>query len=266
MPYETILYDAADGVATITLNRPDSYNAMTAQMYEDLLDAFKQISRDNAVRVVVLTGAGKGFCSGADLMQMQGQLQSNIEIGDVLRQGLNRIALTIHQLEKPVIGAINGVAAGAGTGLALACDMRIMSDSANFVFAAFVNIGLMPDAGSTYFLPRLVGMPKAFELCVLADGKNRVSAEESHRLGIANRVVAADILMAETLAVAQKMAKMATRAIALTKRAISKSLSQSLEAQLETEAQLQTVASRTRDFQEGVMAFVEKREAQFKGE
>src|SRR5215204_616830 len=108
MAYETILYETADGVATITLNRPENYNAMTAQMYDDLLDAFKQISRDNAVRVVVLTGAGKGFCSGADLMQMQGRLQEQIELGDVLRHGLNRIALTIHQLEKPVICAING--------------------------------------------------------------------------------------------------------------------------------------------------------------
>ena len=116
MPYETILFDAADGVATITLNRPENYNAMTAQMYEDLLDAFKQISRDNTVRVVVITGAGKGFCSGADLMQMQGRLQELVEIGDVLRQGLNRIALTIHQLEKPVICAINGVVAGAASG------------------------------------------------------------------------------------------------------------------------------------------------------
>ena len=266
MTYETILYDVAEGVATITLNRPESYNAMTSQMYLELLDALKQVSRDSAVRAIVLTGSGKGFCSGADLVEMQGKLSENIAIGDVLRSGLNRIVLAIHQQEKPVICALNGVAAGAGTGLALACDLRFMSEDASFVFASFVNIGLMPDAGTTYFLPRLVGASKAFELSVLADGKNRISAQQAVGLGIASAVVMREDLMEHTYEVAQKMAKMASKAIGLTKRAIAKSMSQTLEEQLENEAQLQTIASRTSDFQEGVMAFIEKRQANFKGE
>jgi 2-(1,2-epoxy-1,2-dihydrophenyl)acetyl-CoA isomerase len=266
MTYETILYDVAEGVATITLNRPESYNAMNSQMYHELLDTLKQVSDDNAVRAVVLTGAGKGFCSGADLIEMQGKLGENIAIGDVLRGGLNRIVLGIHQLEKPVICAVNGVAAGAGTGLALACDLRFMSEDASFVFASFVNIGLMPDAGTTYFLPRLVGASKAFELSVLADGKNRISSQQAVGLGIASASVMREDLMAHTYEVAHKMAKMASKAIALTKQAIAESLSQTLEEQLETEAQLQTIASHTSDFQEGVMAFIQKREANFKGE
>jgi 2-(1,2-epoxy-1,2-dihydrophenyl)acetyl-CoA isomerase len=238
---------------------------MTARMYSELLDVLKQIKRDDNIRVVVITGAGKGFCSGADLTEMQGRL-GQVEIGDVLREGLNRIAMGIHQLEKPVIAAINGVAAGAGTGLALACDMRVVSEDASFVFAAFINIGLIPDAGSTYFLPRIVGAAKAFELVVLADGKNRISAQQAVGLGLANRHVTPEDLMPEAMGLAHKLANMATRAIGLTKRAIAKSHAQTLPEQLETEAQLQTAASRTNDFQEGVMAFIQKREAQFTGE
>ena len=265
MSYETILFDVADGVATITLNRPDSYNAMTTQMYKELLDALKQVKRNNEIRVLVITGAGKGFCSGADLTEMQSGV-ADVEIGDILREGLNRIAMSIHTLEKPAICAVNGVAAGAGTGLALACDMRIVSEDASFVFAAFVNIGLIPDAGTTYFLPRLVGSSRAFELAVLADGHNRVSAQQAVGLGIANRHVMHENLQQETQELAQQLAKMATKAIGLTKRVIAKSFTNTLEEQLEVEAQHQTVASRTQDFSEGVAAFIEKRPAQFNGE
>ena len=257
MSYETILFDVAGGVATITLNRPDNYNAMTTQMYKDLLDALKKVQRDKTVRVLVITGTGKGFCSGADLTEMQSGV-ADVEIGDVLRDGLNKIAMMIHTLEKPVICAVNGVAAGAGTGLALACDMRIVSEDASFVFAAFVNIGLIPDAGSTYFLPRMVGSARAFELAVLADGKNRISAQQAVGLGIANRHVMAGNLMTETQALAQKMAKMATKAISLTKRVLAKSYTNTLEEQLEVEAQHQNIASKTSDFSEGVAAFIEK--------
>lgn len=265
MAYETILYDVADGVATITLNRPDAYNALNTQMYKDLRDALKQIKRDKAIRAVVITGTGKGFCSGADLTEMQGGI-SSVSIGDVLRDGLHHIITGIRRLEKPVICAINGVAAGAGASLALACDLRIASDKASFVFAAFVNIGLIPDAGSTHFLPQLVGTAKAFELVMLADAQNRVDAEQALELGVVTRVVAHDDLMSETHALANKMANMATKAVGMAKRAIYKSSERSLEEQLEAEAQLQTIATRTQDFQEGVMAFLEKREANFKGE
>jgi 2-(1,2-epoxy-1,2-dihydrophenyl)acetyl-CoA isomerase len=265
MPYETILFDVQDGVATITLNRPDKYNALTLQMYSDILDALKQCERDKAVRAVILTGAGKAFSSGADLMEMQAHL-SEIQIDEMLRTGLNRIVSAIRGLEKPVLGAINGVVAGAGGGIALACDMRIASESASFVFAAFTSIGLVPDAGSTYLLPQLVGASKALELSLFADGKNRLSPAEALSLGLVTRIVPAEELMNEANAIAGKMAKMATKAVGLTKRAIYKASERSFADALETEAQLQKVTFQTQDFAEGIAAFLEKREAQFKGE
>jgi 2-(1,2-epoxy-1,2-dihydrophenyl)acetyl-CoA isomerase len=265
MPYETILFDVQDGVATITLNRPDKYNALTLQMYSDILDVLKQCERDKAVRAVILTGAGKAFSSGADLMEMQAHL-SEIQIDEMLRTGLNRIVSAIRGLEKPVLGAINGVVAGAGGGIALACDMRIASESASFVFAAFTSIGLVPDAGSTYLLPQLVGASKALELSLFADGKNRVSPAEALSLGLVTRIVPAEELMNEANLIASKMAKMATKAVGLTKRAIYKASERSFADALETEAQLQKVTFQTQDFGEGIAAFLEKREAQFKGE
>lgn len=265
MAYETITFDATDRIATITLNRPDSYNALTIQMYAEIRDALKKISRDPNIRVVVLTGSGKGFCSGADLLEVQSD-DETMDIGEVLRSGLHHVILGIRRLEKPVICAINGVAAGAGTSLALACDFRIASDQASFVFAAFVNIGLIPDAGSTHFLPELVGPAKAFELAMLADSQNRLSAKDALELGIVTRVVAHDDLQKESDLLAEKMSKMATKAIGLAKRAIYRSSERSLEEQLEAEAQLQTVASNTKDFAEGVAAFREKRAADFRGE
>lgn len=265
MDYETILFDISQGVATITLNRPGKYNALTVQMYEELLDALKQCARNHEVRAVMITGAGKAFSSGADLLELQSQL-GTFDIGDMLRQGLNRITSAIRTLEKPVVAVINGVVAGAGGGIALACDMRIASDNATFVFAAFANIGIIPDAGTTYFLPQLVGVSKAYELALFADGKNRVSAEEALHLGIVNRVVAHEDLQAEMTAIGHKLASMATKAVGLTKRAMYKAVERSLSEALETEAQLQTITFKTQDFQEGVMAFIEKREANFKGE
>jgi len=265
MSYETIIFDVTDGLATITLNRPEKYNALNMQMYKEIQDALKQCSRNAEIRAVIITGAGKAFSTGADLVELQSQL-GNFEIGDVLRNGLNRIVTAIRQLEKPVVAVINGVVAGAGGGIALACDMRIVSDQASFVFAAFSGIGIIPDAGTTYFLPQLVGTSKALELSLFANGKNRVSPEEAYRLGIANRVIAHDDLAEESKAIGLQLANMATVAVGLTKRILYKSVERSLSDALETEAQLQGVAFKTQDFQEGVMAFIEKREANFKGE
>lgn len=265
MSYETILFDVNDGVASITLNRPDVYNALTAQVYKEISHALKQVKRDKEIRAMLFTGAGKGFCSGADLTEVQSNLE-DIAIGDYLRSGLNQIVTSFRTLEKPIICALNGVAAGAGASLALATDIRIASEKSSFVFAAFINIGLIPDAGGTYFLSELVGPAKAFELAMLADGKNRVSAEQAQNLGLVTRVVAHDDLMNEANALANKMANMPTKAIGLAKRAIYKAPERGLDGQLETEAQLQTIASRTHDFQEGVTAFIEKREPNFKGE
>lgn len=264
MTYETLLYDVSENIATITLNRPDSYNSINTKMEHELLKALKQTARDSEVRAVILTGSGKGFCSGADLMSINPD-DENFSIGDHLRTGLNQIALAIRSLEKPVICAINGVAAGAGTGLALACDVRLASYKASFVFAAFANIGLVPDTGVTYFLPKLVGTSKALELALTADAKNKVSAHYAHELGIVNHLAPDDELMDEARVFGRKFAKMASTAVGLTKRAIYRADVHNLAESLEYEAQLQTATFKTGDFREGVQAFIEKRAPQFTG-
>jgi 2-(1,2-epoxy-1,2-dihydrophenyl)acetyl-CoA isomerase len=268
MAYETILYTVADGVATITFNRPDKYNAFNQSMIMETIDAVKTAARDDAVRALALTGAGKAFSSGQDLRELNDLMSANgrdLKIGDHLRRGYNDLVLRLRAVEKPVLGAINGVAVGAGGSIALACDVRIGSDQAAFVFAGFVNIGLIPDGGGTYLLPRLVGLARAFELSVLADSQNRIDAQKALAFGLVMKVVPADQLMSEAAALAQKLARMPTRAIGLTKRALNRSWSNTLEESLELEAQLQTVAGATHDFQEGVAAFNEKRDPQFRG-
>jgi 2-(1,2-epoxy-1,2-dihydrophenyl)acetyl-CoA isomerase len=264
MTYETLLYDVAEGVATITLNRPDSYNALSLKMLDELKGVFRQVERDKAVRAVVLTGAGKGFSTGADLGE--NGLDALVPVGDLLRNGLNVIVIQIRSLEKPVLCAVNGVAAGASVSLALACDLRIVSDRASFVFAAFVNIGIIPDAGSNWLLPQFVGLGKAMELTLFADGKNRVNAESALELGLVNRVVPHEALAAEAHALALRLTGMPTKAIGLTKRAMYRAAERSLAETLEHEAQLQTVAFQTKDFVEGVTAFLEKRPPVFTGE
>jgi 2-(1,2-epoxy-1,2-dihydrophenyl)acetyl-CoA isomerase len=264
MAYETILYEVSDGVATITLNRPESYNALTQPMYRELIDALRQIQKDNAVRAVLLTGAGKGFCSGADLTSFDVSA-GKIEVGDVLRNGLNQIVTAMRSLEKPIVCALNGVAAGAGASLTLACDFRIGSDKATYVFAAFLSIGIIPDAGMTYLLPQLVGVGRALELAMLADAQNRVTMDQAYALGLVNRVIPHDEFAAESRAFALRLAQMATRAVGMTKRAMYKATERTLAEALEYEAQVQDGAFRTEDFKEGVAAFLQKRAAVFQG-
>jgi 2-(1,2-epoxy-1,2-dihydrophenyl)acetyl-CoA isomerase len=262
MAYETILYTVTDGVATITLNRPDKYNAFTKQMILEATDAFKQAGRDAQARAVVLTGAGKAFCSGQDLGDAAGM---QINFLEHVRQTYNPMISTMRALEKPILGVINGVAAGAGVGVALACDLRIVSDRASFVFAAFIGIGLVPDSGLNYSLPRLVGPAKAFELVMLADAKNRVNAQQAYDLGLCVAVVEHDKLADEAQALAARLAKMPTRGIALTKRLMNETWDHLLTEMLDLEAQLQHAASQTQDAQEGVLAFLEKRDPNFTG-
>ncbi len=265
MAYDTLLYEVQHGVATVTLNRPDSYNALTNTMYQELLDAFRQIQRDKAVRAVLLTGAGKGFCSGADLTEFD-LSQEKIPVGAMLRAGLNQIVTTFRTLEKPIVCALNGVAAGAGASLSLACDLRIASDKATYVFAAFANIGIIPDAGATYLLPQLVGVNRALELAWLADSQNRLSMDTAAEYGLINWIVPHDDLMTEATALATKLASMATRALGMGKRAMYRAAEKSFADALEYEAQLQDGAFKTHDFREGVQAFIEKRPPQFRGE
>jgi 2-(1,2-epoxy-1,2-dihydrophenyl)acetyl-CoA isomerase len=209
--YQTILYEVADGVATISLNRPDVLNAFNDQMIAETTAALKAAERDDGVRCIVLTGAGRAFSSGQDLDDVKARLHNPDAptIGEHLRHGYNPLILKMRTLEKPIIGAINGVAAGAGCSVALACDLRVCSDKASFI-EVFVNVGLVPDSGSTWFLPRLVGMAKAFEMAATAQ---RVKADEALALGMVNRVVPAEELMAATRELALALAKAPTRAI-----------------------------------------------------
>ena len=257
---ETVLREAADGVLTLTLNRPDALNSFNVEMKEALLAALKDAARDKSVRVVVLTGAGRAFSAGQDLKERQAL--GVADLGTELRTRYIPIVLAMRRMEKPIIGAINGVAAGAGISVALACDIRIAADTASFI-EVFARVGLVPDTGSSWFLPRLVGYAKAAEMAFTTDPVDAATAE---RIGLVNKVVPADQLMAETNAMASKLAQAAPLALGLAKRALNRAMESGLEDQLEYEAQLQSVAGRSRDHVEGVAAFVEKRPARFTGE
>jgi 2-(1,2-epoxy-1,2-dihydrophenyl)acetyl-CoA isomerase len=264
MAYESILYEKDGGVLTITLNRPDKLNALTDQMLGELNDAFKTSDRDDVVRVIVLTGAGRGFCPGQDLgeAQQRGGEDGHISFGEHLRATYNPLISRMRGHSKPIIAAINGVAAGAGMSLAMACDLRIAAESASFL-QAFVKIGLIPDSGSTWMLPRLVGRTKALEL--MLTGK-KISAQEALDIGLVNSVVPDADLMLSVGEMASGFATAPTKAIGYIKRAVEFATTSTLEAALENEADFQELAGRTRDYQEGVAAFLEKRLVHFKGQ
>jgi 2-(1,2-epoxy-1,2-dihydrophenyl)acetyl-CoA isomerase len=245
------------GVLTITLNRPDVLNAFNADLHRALAAALKE-ARAADVRAVVITGAGRGFCVGQDLTEFR---EAPGDIGERLRGSYHPNILAIRALEKPVIAAVNGPAAGAGLSLACACDLRLASDAATFV-PAFINIGLVPDSGSTYFVRRLLGTARAFEW--MTSGR-RLTAAEAHAWGLVSEVVEGEGLQARAAELAAGLAALPTRGIALTKRLFDHAENATLEEQLEWEAQLQAVATRTDDFAEGVAAFLEKREPRFEG-
>jgi 2-(1,2-epoxy-1,2-dihydrophenyl)acetyl-CoA isomerase len=244
-------------VLTITLNRPDVLNAFNAAMHEALAVALKE-ARSPDVRAVVVTGAGRGFCVGQDLTEFR---DTPTDISDRLRAGYHPNILAIRALEKPVIAAVNGAAAGAGMSFACACDIRLASDAAVFV-PAFVNIGLVPDSGGTFFVTRLLGYARAFEW--LCSGR-RLSAAEAHAWGLVSEVVDADAFATRAAELAAELAALPTRAIGMTKRLLDRAQGSSLDEQLEWEAQLQAAATQSEDFKEGVTAFLEKRTPHFKG-
>ena len=262
MDYETILYTLEEGVLTITLNRPEVLNAFNRKMTDEIQDALKKAERDPAVRCIVFTGAGRAFSSGEDLKARMAEGDGGGGgFGVTLRERYNPIILKIRNIEKPVLASVNGVAAGAGCSLALACDMRIASDKARFI-EVFVRVGLVPDSGSCFFLPRLVGLGKALEMAFLGD---EVSAEEAARIGLVNRVVPAEELEEATHELALRLAKGPTRAIGLAKRAINRALSMDLEQVLEYEMYAQEIAGASEDHREGIAAFLEKRPPVFRG-
>jgi 2-(1,2-epoxy-1,2-dihydrophenyl)acetyl-CoA isomerase len=244
------------GVQTITLNRPDVLNAFNRALHAQLREALKA-ARDPEVRAVVITGAGRGFSAGQDLKEFS----DTPDIGDALRESYHPNILAIRELEKPVIAAVNGVCAGAGLSLACVCDFRIAADNASFV-PGFIGIGLVPDAGGTYFLNRLLGASRAFEWM---SSNRRLTAAEAHAWGLVSEVVEADALQARAAELAAFYAALPTRGVGMTKRLFDHADHATLEEQLEREAQLQGAATKTADFEEGVAAFLEKREPKFTG-
>lgn len=262
--YETIEVTTTDHVMTLTLNRPDVLNAFNDAFSTEMSDALKSCERDSDVRVLVITGSGRAFSSGQDLEDLKKKyVPGHIpELGEDLRRRYDPIIKRIRSMPKPVIASVNGVAAGAGCSLALACDLRVASEHASFI-EVFVNVGLVPDSASTWTLPRLVGMGRAMEMCLTG---RKVKADEALNMGLVNSVVAADDLEAATMKLASHLASLPGQALALTKRLLNESLERSLEDQLEAEAYAQDTAGRTSDHFEGVTAFIEKRTPEFTGQ
>lgn len=263
MAYECLLYEVKDRIATLTLNRPERLNALGGTLREDLFDALHKATSDDGVRVLVITGAGRGFCSGGDVKSMseRDKAGSGYTIKEKIQPSRDASVLAIRDCPKPVIAAVNGAAAGAGFNLALCCDMRIASRAAKFS-QAFVKRGLHPDWGGTWFLPRVVGTAKACELIFTGD---TIDADEALRLGIVNAVVPAEELMTRTYDLAKKIADGPPVAIRLAKRAIYHNQNCDLRMGLEYETYAQNTCRDTEDSKEGVRAFVEKRAPNFQG-
>ncbi len=260
MTFETIRYEVADNVATIILNRPDVLNAVNAQMHVELRAALKSAAGEDGARALIITGEGRGFCAGQDLGDRDPD-GGQVDFAESLDKNYNRLVRTLRSIEMPVISAVNGVAAGAGANIALSADFVIAARSADFL-QAFIRIGLVPDCGGTYFLPRLIGRARAAALSMLGD---KLAAETAAEWGLIWKCVDDDQVLSEAQALAARLATQPTKALALIRRALDASFDNTLDAQLDLERDLQLVATRTEDFREGVKAFLEKRPAEFKG-
>ena len=267
MQYKTIILEKKNGIAILTLNRPETLNAWNAEMSEETANAIDEISKDENTRVLVITGSGRGFSSGADVRQelakmAEGASETSFQRMVQGKPNISTIALLLRRLDKPVIGAINGVAIGAGFSIALACDLRIASEKAKFSMA-FIMRGVIPDCGGTFFLPKLIGSAKACELSFTGD---MIDAKEAERLGLVNKVVPHEVLMKATEELANKLLNRPPIALKYAKRAIYKGLTEvDLPSHIDYEIAINRICTDTEDFKEGVTSFLEKREAIFKG-
>ena len=259
MSYEKILYSIAEGVAEVRLNRPDKLNSFDRAMSLEVIHALDSAKDDATVRAVLLTGEGRAFSAGQDLAEA---VAPGTKIEDILTAQYNPIVRRIRTLPKPVVAVVNGVAAGAGANIAFACDLTLAAENASFI-QSFINIGLIPDSGGTFTLPRLVGLQRAFGQMILAP---KVSATQAEAQGLIWRTVPGSELLNEATALAQKLAALPTKAIALTKEALNRGLSNDLDAQLDVENELQSIAGRSHDYNEGVQAFLEKRKPVYTGQ
>lgn len=255
----TVLLVKENGVGYITLNRPDKYNSFNREMALALQAALDDCGADDAVRCICITGAGKGFCSGQDLAEATNPSPEDFE--RLVREHYNATITRLRQIEKPIMAAVNGVAAGAGANIALACDIVLAANSASFI-QAFSKIGLIPDSGGTWFLPRLIGMQRAAALMFTGD---KVTAQDAVAMGMIYKAFSDEDFVTEVRKMAESMAQMPTLGIGLTKRLLNHSFSNSIEQQLAMEKEVQVQAGSSYDFKEGVQAFLEKRKPQFKG-
>jgi 2-(1,2-epoxy-1,2-dihydrophenyl)acetyl-CoA isomerase len=263
MTYEQITTEREGAVARITLSRPDKLNALTQVMSDELCDAFEALGTDDEVRAILLTGAGRGFCAGQDLTEFEDAYRqgNRPDIQDHLERTYHRLIPIVVDTPKPVVAAVNGVAAGAGVSLAVACDIRVASEDARFT-QAFVKIGLVPDSGGTWLLPRVIGYARALDLSLTGD---MVDARTALDIGLVNQVLPADSFPQQAEAYTQRLAALPTRALAATKRLIRDGLDSDLETALRAEGKAQAEMGQTEDHLEGVTAFAEKREARFTG-
>jgi len=257
---EHILFSIENQVACITLNRPQVFNSTHHAMRMEILAALETCKNDPDIRAVYLTGSGKAFCAGEDLQEVTDP--NGPSLAEIISTGYNPIVMAIRTMEKPVVCAVNGVAAGAGANIALACDITVAAESASFT-QAFSKIGLIPDSGGTWTLPRLVGLQRATALMMLSD---KISAADAAAMGMIWKAFPDESFPEESLKIAETLAKMPTRGLGLTKRALNRAFSHDFAAQLAVEDELQTVAGQTHDYREGVAAFLDKRKPVFKGE